>query len=71
MNQTAAQSDEEVVGGKGLTPHTPSLSHTSAKIQFQFMGCTPVIEDKPLAVLGVGVQSLQKTESKSVAGRGS
>lgn len=35
------------------------------------MGCTPVIEDKPLAVLGVGVQSLQKTDSKSVAGRGS
>lgn len=71
MKQTAAQSDEEVAGGKGLIPHIPSLSHTPAKIQFQFMGCTPVIEDKPLLVLGVGVQSLRRTESKSVAGRGS
>lgn len=57
VKQTAAQSDEEVAAGKGLIPHFPSLSHTPAKIQFQFADCTPVIEDKPLPELGVGVRA--------------
>ena len=66
MKQTADQNDEEVVGGKGLTPHTPSLRHTPAKIQFQSPGCTPIVKDKPLRMLGGEVQGLQVAESVGV-----
>lgn len=64
MKQTADQNHQEVVGGKGLTPHTPSLCHTPAKIQF--LGCTPIVKDKPLRMLEGVVQGLQVTESVGV-----
>lgn len=55
---------------RGLIP-TSSLSHLPQEIHFSLDCTLNIIEDKPLPELGVGVQSLRRTESKCVAGRSS